>query len=68
MADIALFVATSAALTIAPGPDNLQVLARGISQATDTTAPVSQVLGICATAVLSSGNTTPVDVNIGFVD
>ena len=32
MADIALFVATSAALTIAPGPDNLQVLARGISQ------------------------------------
>jgi len=32
MADIALFVATSAVLTIAPGPDNLQVLARGISQ------------------------------------
>ena len=32
MADITLFVAASAALTIAPGPDNLQVLARGISQ------------------------------------
>ncbi|MFM9971484.1 MAG: LysE family translocator [Burkholderiales bacterium] len=32
MPDIALFLAASAALTIAPGPDNLQVLARGISQ------------------------------------
>lgn len=42
--------------------------ARGISQSTVTTAPVSQVLGICATSVLSAGNTTPVDVNIGFVD
>ncbi len=32
MPDLALFLAASAALTIAPGPDNLQVLARGISQ------------------------------------
>lgn len=42
--------------------------ARGISQSTVTTAPVSQVLGICANSVLGAGNLTPVDVNIGFVD
>lgn len=42
--------------------------ARGISQATVTTAAVSQVLGICASSVLSAGNTTLVDVNIGFTD
>ena len=32
MPDFALFLATSLAITFAPGPDNLQVLARGISQ------------------------------------
>ncbi|CAD6512621.1 Homoserine/homoserine lactone efflux protein [Paraburkholderia hiiakae] len=32
MPNIALFLATSIAITFAPGPDNLQVLARGISQ------------------------------------
>lgn len=42
--------------------------ARGISQSTVTTAPVSQVIGTCASSVLSAGNTTPVNVNIGFVD
>ena len=42
--------------------------ARAISQATVTTAPVSQVIGIAASSVLSGSNLTPVDVNIGFVD
>jgi threonine/homoserine/homoserine lactone efflux protein len=32
MPDFMLFLATSIAITLAPGPDNLQVLARGISQ------------------------------------
>jgi len=32
MPNLALFLATSLAITFAPGPDNLQVLARGISQ------------------------------------
>jgi threonine/homoserine/homoserine lactone efflux protein len=32
MPDFLLFLATSIAITVAPGPDNLQVLARGISQ------------------------------------
>ena len=32
MPDFLLFLATSLAITMAPGPDNLQVLARGISQ------------------------------------
>ena len=32
MPNFALFLATSIAITFAPGPDNLQVLARGISQ------------------------------------
>uniref|UniRef100_E1T6K1 Lysine exporter protein (LYSE/YGGA) n=1 Tax=Burkholderia sp. (strain CCGE1003) TaxID=640512 RepID=E1T6K1_BURSG len=32
MPNSALFLATSIAITMAPGPDNLQVLARGISQ------------------------------------
>jgi len=32
MPDFLLFLATSLAITFAPGPDNLQVLARGISQ------------------------------------
>jgi threonine/homoserine/homoserine lactone efflux protein len=32
MPDFALFLAASLAITFAPGPDNLQVLARGISQ------------------------------------
>jgi threonine/homoserine/homoserine lactone efflux protein len=32
MPDFLLFLAASVAITIAPGPDNLQVLARGISQ------------------------------------
>jgi hypothetical protein len=41
--------------------------ARGISQATVTTAPVSQVIGICSSSTLASG-LTPVNVNIGFVD
>ncbi len=48
--------------------DTTSNTARGISQSTVTTAPVSQVIGTCATSVLSSGNTTPVNVNIGFVD
>lgn len=39
--------------------------ARVISQAAVTTAPVSQVIGICATATSSAGKTA-VDVNIGF--
>lgn len=32
MLNVMLFLATSVAITIAPGPDNLQVIARGISQ------------------------------------
>jgi threonine/homoserine/homoserine lactone efflux protein len=32
MPNFLLFLATSVAITLAPGPDNLQVLARGISQ------------------------------------
>lgn len=32
MPNFMLFLATSVAITLAPGPDNLQVLARGISQ------------------------------------
>jgi threonine/homoserine/homoserine lactone efflux protein len=32
MPNFALFLATSVAITLAPGPDNLQVLARGIAQ------------------------------------
>src|SRR3984893_10224251 len=32
MPNIPLFLMTSNAITIAPGPDNIQVLARGISQ------------------------------------
>jgi threonine/homoserine/homoserine lactone efflux protein len=32
MPNFLLFLATSIAITMAPGPDNLQVLARGISQ------------------------------------
>jgi threonine/homoserine/homoserine lactone efflux protein len=32
MSHIALFLAASVAITVAPGPDNLQVIARGISQ------------------------------------
>jgi threonine/homoserine/homoserine lactone efflux protein len=32
MNQIALFAAASAAITVAPGPDNLQVIARGVSQ------------------------------------
>ena len=41
--------------------------ARIISQATVTTAPVSQVIGVCTSGTITSG-TTPVDVNIGFLD
>lgn len=51
--------------------DTTASTARGISQSTVTTAPVSQVIGICANSVLGSpgpANTTPVNVNIGFVD
>ncbi|MDF3834724.1 LysE family translocator [Cupriavidus basilensis] len=32
MPDLLLFLATSVAITLAPGPDNLQVLARGMAQ------------------------------------
>src|SRR3978361_982604 len=32
MPNFLLFLATSIAITMAPGPDNMQVLARGISQ------------------------------------
>jgi threonine/homoserine/homoserine lactone efflux protein len=46
MPDILLFLAASAALTLAPGPDNLQVLARGISQG--RAAGVSAALGFAA--------------------
>lgn len=45
--------------------------ARVISQASVTTAPVSQTIGVCANSVLGApgpANTTPVNVNIGFVD
>lgn len=47
--------------------DTTASTARGISQATVTTAPVSQVIGVCASTVVTNG-LTPVDVNIGFVD
>ncbi len=33
MPDLLLFLVTSIAITLAPGPDNLQVLARGMAQA-----------------------------------
>jgi hypothetical protein len=41
--------------------------ARVIGQATVTTAPVSQVIGVVASATVTN-NLVPVDVNIGFVD
>jgi threonine/homoserine/homoserine lactone efflux protein len=44
--DLLLFVAASAALTIAPGPDNLQVLMRGMSQGPG--AGVAAALGFAA--------------------
>ncbi len=47
--------------------DTTSNTARIISQATVTTAPVSQVIGVCASSVITNG-TTPIDVNIGFVD
>ncbi len=46
--------------------DTTANVARGISQATVTTAAVSQVLGVCSNSTLAAGNTTLVDVNIGF--
>lgn len=51
--------------------DTTSSTARVISQSTVTTAPVSQVIGICTTSVLGApgpANTTPVNVNIGFLD
>ncbi|CAN7509516.1 LysE family translocator [Trinickia sp. LjRoot230] len=46
MTHIALFLAASIAITVAPGPDNLQVIARGISQG--RTAGVVAALGFAA--------------------
>ena len=46
MPDLLLFLAASAALTIAPGPDNMQVLMRGISQG--RAAGVTAALGFAA--------------------
>jgi threonine/homoserine/homoserine lactone efflux protein len=44
--DLPLFLAASSALTLAPGPDNLQVLMRGISQG--RAAGVTAALGFTA--------------------
>ncbi|OGA96263.1 MAG: lysine transporter LysE [Betaproteobacteria bacterium RIFCSPLOWO2_12_FULL_66_14] len=46
MPELALFLVASFALTIAPGPDNMQVLARGISQG--RAAGVTAALGFAA--------------------
>ncbi len=46
MPNFLLFLATSIAITLAPGPDNLQVLARGISQG--RAAGVVAALGFAA--------------------
>jgi len=46
MNDILVFLAASAILTVAPGPDNLQVLARGISQG--RASGVAAALGFAA--------------------
>lgn len=51
--------------------DTTASTARIISQATVTTAPVSQVIGVLATSVLGSpgpANTAPVDVALGFAE
>jgi threonine/homoserine/homoserine lactone efflux protein len=47
MPDLLLFLLASLAITIAPGPDNLQVLARGISQ--------GRAAGVVAAAGFASG-------------
>ncbi len=46
MSNLALFLAASMAVTVAPGPDNMQVLARGISQG--RAAGVVAALGFAA--------------------
>lgn len=51
--------------------DTTANVARAISQAAVTTAPVSQVIGILSTSVLGSpgpANTAPVDVVLGFAE
>lgn len=48
--------------------DTTASTARAISQATVTTAPVSQVIGVVASATAISTGIYPVDVNIGFAD
>ncbi len=51
--------------------DTTASVSRGICVATVTTAPISQVIGVCTSTVLGSpgpANTTPVNVNIGFLD
>jgi len=48
--------------------DTTASTARAISQATVTTAPVSQVLGIVASATALSTGIYPVDVYIAFAE
>lgn len=63
------FVAQATGTIVAGGQmlvDTTANTARLICPAAVNTAPVSQVVGISTTAVLSGSNTTPVDVNIGF--
>lgn len=48
--------------------DTTANVARAISAATVTTAPISQVIGTFTSATLASGNFGTVDVNIGFQD
>lgn len=47
--------------------DTTASTARAISQATVTTAPVSQVLGVFTSTVVTA-NTSPCNVNIGFAE
>lgn len=65
------FVAQATGAIVAGGQmlvDTTANTARLICPATVTTAPLSQVVGVATTAVLSGANTTPVDVNIGFAN
>jgi hypothetical protein len=47
--------------------DTTASVSRAVSAATVTTAPVSQVLGVFTTTVITN-NLSPCDVNIGFLD
>jgi hypothetical protein len=51
--------------------DTTASVSRGVCVAAVNTAPISQVIGICTSTVLGApgpANTTPVNVNIGFID